>query len=215
MPFQPAADLPTITDGLQTVQLRRADTGALSSVANALSREIRREEAAHSNGALTAGDVAWHIPYAATPAPPRVGDQLIAANSVRHTILAVADSPLLGRWRCLTRNLALTSGLGDRITLQMATWTIVDDVVTQNWTTVATDLLAKIQPLDRRAHNNLPSRWRNATHQIFVEEPLSAAADYRVLADDRVFYVLACEQPDRIDAVPFLLALAATNQAGA
>ncbi|HZZ73625.1 MAG TPA: hypothetical protein VFE24_15335 [Pirellulales bacterium] len=208
MPFDPAADFTLIADLLQSVTLRRADTGALSLVNHGLRRTITTGEAEASGGKYTRADAVWHLPSSELAAPPRVGDALIDAADVVWTILEIQAACGGARWRCLTRNLALTAGLADTITIQQATWSkSAAGAASAVWTDLHIGLAASIQLQRAEVQEDQLDRSLRSTHRIVIAMAVAVDENCRILdADGNLYHVVGYEQAARIDALPVILA---------
>ena len=207
--FDPSTDFVLVTDLLETVTLRRADTGAVSSIAHTLRREVTQREAEASGGKYTRSDLVWHLPAGELSVFPRLGDQLIDADDAKWTILEIQLACGGARLRCLARNLAVAAGLSDEITIQVATWSkTASGAASATWNDSLTGLAARIQPQTGEVTVTHDRREMRITHRIIVAEAVDVNDNHRVLdADGNVYHVVGYEQPARIDVLPVILAV--------
>lgn len=203
--FQPAADLGYM-DGLESVSLRPVENALPVAVAGALRRRIESREAEASGGRYLAGDVAWHLPSAALPAPPEIGSAIIDSDGVVYTILRIERMTLGTRFVCHSRNLSIAGALDRLITIERATWTKdASGVATPAWSVVRSNLAARIQPETGAIGVEQDRRLTRVTHRVFLSEAFAVDQDDRVVAGGEVYRVLGFEQTDRIDAFGCLL----------
>jgi len=202
-------DLTDVADGAESVTLRRRGS-TLAAAASALRRAISTREAQASGGRYTSSDVAWHLPIAALAAAPAVGDAIGDAAGVRWTILEVQQSIVVGRWRCLARNLAVAHGLNELVRIERAVWSKdAAGAATPTWQEEHGGLAARIQPQSAAVAIDADRMKLVLTHRVFVAEPVAVDENLRVVdADGRTYRVVGCEQPERIDALLILNVIA-------
>jgi len=200
--FNPGSDFPDVADALQPVALHRRGDGTTVQLASALRRAVTDREAAASDGQYTASDVTWHLSAAELPIPPAVGDTITDASSTAWTVLTVRHDAQDTRWRCACRALEIHQSLDESVDLQIADWTKGDaGAAIASWTTIRTDLPARIQPHRIEIETSHGRRTVRTTHRVYVAVPLEVTENHRLVGPDgSVYHVVAADRPDRIDA---------------
>jgi hypothetical protein len=197
-------DFAQCMDGLESVTLRRRDSGETLALSAALRRRTTTQEAEPSGGAARQADAVWHVQMPAEEAPPQLGDVLIDAAGIRWTILEVEPERLLGRWKCTARNLSVAFGLDDRVDIQRAEWgDLGEGPVIVDWNFVATAVPVRIQPEETVVSGLLDAPTSVARFTIILGEPFPLGPDDRFVAADGAIYRLeSIEQVDRLDVLP-------------
>jgi len=203
MPFDPSQDFTDVVDGLAPVTLECRDGSASVAVSRALRRAIRTREAAPSGGWYTASDLVWHLPVAELAEAPRLGDVIIDADGRRWTVLDVQHAVLEGRWRCVTRDLAIVHGLDQHVDIDQALYGKSDDGAAEpTWRPWKTAVPARIQPCQSvttadQGRIRAETRWT-----IFFGEDLDLDHTHRIRGPDGTVYrILAVRRAERIDAL--------------
>jgi hypothetical protein len=209
--FDPAGDFADVTDGLETVTLRRRGSGDATVVTHALRRAASTREATlhnrfntrketPSSGRYTASEVSWHLPNGQLSAAPRLGDAIIDAEGRRWTILHVQLTTLRTRWQCAACNLAVVYGLDDTITILKATYVKGEGGAAEpTWRPWKTGVRARIQPSTADVGTEHQARKTTCRCQIFVEEDLALDHHHRIQGPDGTLYqVRATLGADRI-----------------
>ncbi len=204
--FDPSDDL-AISDGTETVTLLRRGTmpgGASTVISHALRRAISAAEAAintssdvHKNvpsdGQHTAATVVWHLPVAELPTAPELGDVILDADGQRWTIVEVKCATLGARWRCETKNVTISFGLDDTISVLKAVSTpgsAGSGETTTTWRTWRTGVRARIQPIETTITNIAGTAATTASYRIFVEENLELDHTCCIRGPDGTLYTI-------------------------
>ncbi len=191
-----------MADGLETVTLEARDGSELATIAGALRRAITTAEAAASNGWHQTGDVRWHLPVAALPEAPPLGSRLVDAADGQWTVLAVERATLGTRWACDTRNLALTGGLDERVTIQLAAVSKGEHgEPILAWSDWRTGVAARVQPQSAEATVEHQRRMVRVSHVAYLAEPLELSHLHRIVRGDTNYAVLRLRRAERIDAL--------------
>ena len=203
MTFDPSDDFADVTDGLQSVTVRRPGSSQSTEVTHALCRAIRTREAEESDGRYTASDVAWHLPASELADPPRPGDVITDASSQRWNVLDVQRTTLQNRWRCVSRNLAVVHGLDQYVDVQKATYSKgAGGADEPAWHTWRTGLAARIQPAGANVTNQHERRLTAADFTVFVAEDVPLDHTHRIIGPDGTVYrVLGYRKNERVDAL--------------
>jgi hypothetical protein len=203
MDFDLTSDFSNVSDGLTSVTVTRPGGSAGSDVTHALRCPIRTREAEKSGGRYTASDVTWQLPASELSAAPRPGDVIVDAEGQRWTVLDVAESTLSGRWRCVSRNLAVVHGLDEYVDIEKASYTKgVGGADEPTWRTWRTGLRAKIQPARARVEHQHKRGGTTAGFKVFLLEDVPVDHTCRVKGSDGTVYrVVAHRNADRIDAL--------------
>jgi hypothetical protein len=196
--FDPSDDFALITDGTEPVTLLRrgSGSGGGTAIAHALRRAISIGEApivnrgdVHKNpatdGQCTATELAWHLPVAELPEPPRLGDVILDGQAQRWTIMAVKRTTLGARWRCETRNVTVAFGLDDTITVLKA-----GDPGGPAWRTWKTGVRARIQLSDSKIATDADTPYTTRHYRIFVEEDLDLDHTCSIRGPDGALYTI-------------------------
>jgi hypothetical protein len=194
-----ATDFAQVVDGLEEVTLRRRDSHAIVSVLTARRQHVRTLEAEPSQGAVVEANAAWHLVLAEGVAP-HVGDVVLDAGDHRWTILEVEELPQLGRWKCVTRELRIAYGCGERVDVERAVWSDGETPEIVGYTYVATALPVRIQPVEVSVDDEQTGQ---ATFRIILGESLALEPRDRFVGGDGTIYVLqSYQQAERIDVLP-------------
>jgi hypothetical protein len=194
-----ATDFAQIVDGLEEVTLRRRDSNATVSVLTARRQQMRTREAEPSSGTVVEANAEWHL-VLAEDAAPQVGDVVLDVAEHYWTILEVEELPLLGRWKCATRELRIAYGCGERVDVERAVWSDGETPEIVGYTYVATALPVRIQPLEVSVDDEQSGQ---ATFRIILGESLVLEPHDRFVGGDGTIYVLqSYQQAERIDALP-------------
>ncbi|MDZ4659299.1 MAG: hypothetical protein SH868_17130 [Bythopirellula sp.] len=190
-----ATDFAQVVDGLEEVTLRRRDGMTSIAVIAARRQGVQQREAEPSGGAVTEANAEWHLALAENLAP-RVGDVVVDAQGGRWTILVAEELPQLGRWKCVTRELRIAYGCGERIDIERPIWSTGETPEIVGYVYVATALPVRIQPVT-------VSSYDQATFRIILGESLALEPGDRFVAGDGTIYTLqSYEQAERIDVLP-------------
>ncbi len=197
-------DFSDIVDGLEVVTLRRRGSSTTIPVAKAWRFSSKTEDPESANGATVRNDVQWQFEWDESNGEPRLGDTILDANNQCWTILTIEQLRTKTRYRCLTRNLAVTHGLDQRVDIQQAVWEdLGSGPEITSWRTVQAAVPARIQP-DRLTVDNLASpATSTATYRIILEETLELDHDHRFVdTKGTVYQLLEFKQAERIDVLP-------------
>jgi hypothetical protein len=191
-------------DQLESVTLRRRNSGDSVAVAAALRRHSATQEAEPSGGVARQADATWHLQLPAGESAPQLGDVVIDARDQRWTIQRTEQSSLLGRWKCFARELRVAFGCDERVDVQRAVW---DDLgegpVIVDWTFVYTALPVRIQPEETVVSGPLSSPTSTERFTVILGEAFPLEPDDRfVAADGAVYRLESIEQAGRIDVLP-------------
>jgi len=206
MPVQLNAtgDFAQVTDGLESVTLRRRDTAATVAVSAARRNEVVTGEAEPSGGSAHQSDAVWHLQLPTGEGPPELGDVVIDGAGQRWTTLQVVSLLMAGRFKCVTRELSVAFGCVNRVDIQRAVWgDLGSGPVIVDWDYAYTALPAKIQPESIVVDETVTPTATNSLFQIVLGEQISLEPDDRFVAEDGSIYtLLSLEQAERIDALP-------------
>lgn len=192
-------DFAQVVDGLEPVSLRRRD--GLTSIAVLAARRLSAlsREAEPSGGRVTEANAEWHLQLAEDVAL-QVGDVVIDENERRWTILSAEELPLLGRWKCSTRELRIAYGCGERVDLERPIWSDAETPEIVGWSHVFTALPVRIQPIEVALDNE---NTGESVFRIILGESIALEPHDRFVAGDGSIYLLrSYQQAERIDALP-------------
>ena len=149
-------------------------------------------------------DAVWHLQLPAGEPAPSLGYVVLDGQDNQWTIRQTEESALLGRWKCVTRDLRVAFGCDDRVDVERAVW---DDLGNGpeiiDWTYVYTALPVKIQPDETVVSDTSTMPTSTARYKIILGESFPLQADDRFLAADGAIYRLeSLQQADRIDVLP-------------
>jgi hypothetical protein len=200
-----ATDFAEIVDGLEEVTLRRRDGLTTVAVVAARRQRVNQREGEPSAGTVVESNAEWHLAFAEGVAP-HVGDVVLDADGGRWTILTAEQLPLLGRWKCATRDLRIAYGCGERVDIERPIWSEGETPEIVGWTYVATALPVRIQSLKISQPVSVSvdeSEAGRATFRIILGESLALEPHDRFVAGDGAIYLLeSYEQAERIDVLP-------------
>jgi hypothetical protein len=195
-------DFATILDGAEAITVKRRDTLATIAVSKAWRFSSETAEALASTQDVARSDLVWQFAWNDAVERPRVGDYILDAASNSWTILSLSELGAKTRLRCATRNLFFVHALADLVTIQQAT--LDGGGVIVGWTTLATNVPARIQP-DRNVVV-FPKDEPPTTDEFYrvvlgVQIPLTHLN--RIVGPDSSTYELVeYTQAERIDTLP-------------
>jgi hypothetical protein len=203
MPLDPSHDFCDVVDRLEAVAVTRPGSSIRVPVAHALRQAVRTREAEASAGRYTASDVAWHLPAAELPEPPRLGDAIVDGEGQSWTVLDVRLTTLGSRWRCVARNLAIAEGLDQCIDIEKATYTKSAAGTTEpSWSTWRSGVRARIQPAECEVGQNHERLGTRARYRVYLAENVLLDHTHRLRGPDGAVYrILASRRAERIDAL--------------
>jgi len=212
--FNPAADLNNIVDGGETVTYRRRGSPPGSpgtTIVGALRRKVHVDEPTVANrhsvrrphdtdGRVTQSDVVWHLPTDALSDAPRVGDVIVDSDDGHWTVIALQSIVLGGRWRCLTRNIAIVHDLDDTIDILAASYSKGDGgALEADWQTWRVGVRARIQPTGNIVGVEHQARRTARRVLVFLADDLALDHTYRIrAADGSVFRIISTTGTERI-----------------
>ena len=201
--FDPGDDFAEVTDALEPVTLTRQGSSTTSEVTGALRRVLTTAEARASQGNFTTSDVAWHLPGDEPDAPPRLGDVIVDADGRRWTVLAVQQTTLGGRRRCVCRDLAIVHKLDAYVDIEKATYAKgAGGAEEPTWHTWKTGLRARIQPVEAEVDDAHQQRVTSAKYTVFLADAVTLDHTHRIKGPDATVYrVTGYRKADRIDAL--------------
>ena len=202
--FDASDDFAQIGDALETVVLARRVTHEAVPNVTAQRGELITLESISSGGTVGRSDAVWHVQLLAGVAQPELGDVLIDTQGNRWTVLEVQEFPLLGRWKCRTRELRVAYGCDDRVDVQRAVW---DDLGSGleivDWDYVYTALPVRIQPETSTASDTSDMPTLTSRFQIVLGEPFPLEPDDRFVSPEGTVYrIESIQQAERIDVLP-------------
>ena len=202
--FDPSQDFTAAIDGLETVTLRKRETGAVVTGLTALRREQRAGEAEPSGGASVQSDVVWYLELPENLAPLELGDALIDVSECQWTVLAIDRQRVLGRIKCETRELRVALGCDDYADVQRAVWEdLGQGPEITGWNDVYTAMPVRIQPDETLLSDTSNTPTATERFTIILGEPFPLEADDRFVGTDGAIYRLeSIQQVARIDKLP-------------
>ncbi len=116
------SDFTTFFEGLEIASLRRSQSLDTVAISAARKQDSTLREASPSDGFVQQADAVWHIAMPSGETAPRIGDIVLDSTGGCWTVLESKELPLLGRWKCETRNLSVSYGCIDRVDIERAVW---------------------------------------------------------------------------------------------
>lgn len=174
-------------DGLESVTLDRR-VGENATGTNALRSMLSITEVEASQGHYKSGDVNFHLRQSEVNLAPTIGDSIVDGEGQRFTIVDVQKATLVSRWKCVSRNVAASSGLANTLRIEKATWTkAVDGSQVPTWTLYRTMQGSVYEVSDVPAEGT--GRVNRTTHRVALAESLDLdPTDYRIIdVDDKVY----------------------------
>ena len=209
--FDPQSDFAQVADALEPAMLRRADGSGSTAVASALRRTVTTREAAASDGKYTTSDVHWHLAAAELPAPPRLGDQIIDATAEAWTILETQLATCGSRWKCTTRNLALTGNLNAYVTILREVATKgPSGAVEPTFVPYASCVRARIQELSAVRDEQHGRQSGSVKVKIYLAQQILVDNGNRIQAADGTLYEVTGYE--RADSIASLFTINATRR---
>ncbi len=212
--FNPGDDFSGVIDGLQSITVTRPGSSLAIRVDGALRRAVTTAEAeslkstytarsSPSEGKYTASDVTWHLPASELSQPPRLGDVIVVDDAQHWTVLAVLQTTLDSRWRCVCRNLAIVHGLDEYVDIEKATYSKGDGGADEpTWHTWKTGLPARIQPVAAEVKNLNGRQVTVTTFTVFLAQAVAVDHTHRLKGPDAAIYrITGYRKPDRIDTL--------------
>ncbi|MCE5269056.1 MAG: hypothetical protein LLG00_14370 [Planctomycetaceae bacterium] len=198
--FDPSNDLAALADGTEPVTLLRrgCDSGSSGTlIPHALRRASTSSEASvvgrgdvHKNpatgGRCTTAGLVWHLPTAELPDSPSLGDVILDRRGERWTVMTVKRTTLGTRWRCESRNVSVTYGLDDTISVLKA----VAGLGGTTWQTWKTGIRARIQLSDSNIVTDADTPYTTRHFRIFIEEELQLDHTCGIRGPDGTLYAI-------------------------
>ncbi len=159
--FNLHGDLPQLADGNEAITLTWP-TGRQQALEGAVRTAVRRQ-AVQGRGRTAIAQTLWHLPAQALAAPPVLGMLITDAQGENWTVMDLTLAAASSRWTLTTRQAAIQGRLADRVHVQVATLTKdAHGGQVATWRTVAANLPARMQPLERplRAADGIVSKPR-------------------------------------------------------
>jgi hypothetical protein len=168
-------DFALITDWLKPVVIDSVNVNAC------LRRAVGVREAAASGGKYTTSDTAFHLDSAECSAPAIGGT--ITDEDGDWTIISVDWQTFVKRWRCVSRQLAITGGL--TVTIQQATYSKgATGAEEPTWANMSTGVSAKVHYESAEVETTHGNRVSMSTAKVYFASPQTLGAGYRILASD-------------------------------
>lgn len=212
--FTPADDFADVVDGRETVTYyRRGDTpgGSGTTIAGALRRPLTIDEPTvanrhavrqprDTNARVTQSDGAWSLPADALVGPPRPGDLIVDSQGGRWTVLELQSAVLGGRWRCITRDMAVAHHLDNTIDVLAAHYVKgTAGALEADWRTWRTGVRARIQPTGAVTGVEHQARHTARRVLVFLAEGLALDHTHRLRGRDGALYrVVATSGAERV-----------------
>ena len=188
-----------VFDGWEPVSFRAAGADE-TTLLDALRRRDVAAEAAPSDGKHVSQDVVWHLKAADLPAPPALGSVVTDADEHAWTVLRVESAALGSRWRCSTRNLAISGNLEEFVTIQKATWSRdAHGAPVAGWHDYRVGVRARVQPQSGETETDQQQHQTRRTYKVYLAERIPIDESCRVLRGGAIYRVLSYERPERID----------------
>ena len=108
-------DFADLSDGLESVELRRLQSAERVTVDIARRIGAAMREATPGGGFVRQADAVWHLQMPGDERAPGPGDVVVDGIGGHWTILIANELPLLGRWKCETRDLSVAYGCLNRV----------------------------------------------------------------------------------------------------
>ena len=202
--FDASQDFSASLDGLESVTLRRRESGEVLQISSAWRRNARTRESESSDGTVVQSDVEWSVQLPDGAAHPELGDMIVSADKASWTILNLEQQVALGRWTCSTRELRIAFGCDDVVDVQRAEW---DDLggglEIVGWTDLFTAMPVRIQPTNIEVSDTSLTPGSTERFTIVLGEPFPLEAYDRFVGPDGAIYRLeSIEQTERIDKLP-------------
>jgi hypothetical protein len=196
-----------LLDNLQPVTVRADSDDGGTAVEHAWRSFVSTREAEASGGKYLTSDVNWHLHLDEYPTPPRPGYQVVDAGSVVWTALQVKRNDFDSRWKLICRDLTISEGLNDRITIQVAGHRRgLSGDEAPAWADWRAGILARIQRERIERATEAGTRSDLADVTILLGEPVEFPLDlsaYRVVGTDgQLYQINSVERFDRIDFLP-------------
>ena len=202
--FSPNEDLACFADQLEPVTLRRRGSTQALVIETAFRQQSVMKEMQPSGGAVLQTDATWQLQLPAEETPPQIGDTVIDQQKNRWTILKTEEFPLLGRWKCVCRELRIAHGCVDRVDIERAVW---DDLGNGpeivDWKYICMALPVKIQLDEMISDTSTNPPTQQMLFEIILGESIPLEPDDRFIAENGTSYrLLSLQQADRIDTLP-------------
>lgn len=197
-------DFADLSDGLESVELRRLQSAERVTVDIARRIGAAMREATPGGGFVRQADAVWHLQMPGDERAPGPGDVVVDGIGGHWTILIANELPLLGRWKCETRDLSVAYGCLNRVDVERAVWgdlgsgpEIVD------WVYAFTALPVRIQPDEIIVDDTSDPPASHYFFEITLSESIALEAGDRFVAEDGAVYLLqSYEGAERIDRLP-------------
>lgn len=202
--FDPRGDFALVADGLASYTL--VERSGTETVLNAvLRRAVSTKEAAPSGGNYRMGDVWFHLSTGEWAAQPSLGAYLRDGDGAQWTFLEVHRETLSDRWKCLGRNLQVSEGLTDLLTILIAgdnERTAAGALRPNGWFTEAANVIGRISPdrAERRVEHDEAHMPETAIGVLLYAREIDGTRRIQQ-ADGSTWKIMAVTKKDRIDTL--------------
>lgn len=204
-----SSDFELLTDELEPVMLRSRVDGTEQFVEKAYRQQVDTQEMQPSGGSAVQADVVWHLQMPPDVAEPQLGDVIVDQQKQRWTILEAHNLRMLGRYRCVARELRLAYGCHQRIDVQRAVWgdegsgpEIVD------WIDVGHALPVSIRLDELILDSSTTPPTKQLVYEFVLSESIDLEPDDRLIDEAGTSYRLQSLQgAARIDTLPVAKAI--------
>lgn len=195
-----------VWDNIERVELLSVSRGSdePTAIRAAVRSTLTAAEAQASYGVYRKDDVKWTIPgVMLSGVTPKPRDVILDANSNRYTILDAAFEFLDGGWELTTRNLVISEGLDQTMTVQEAAVTYDGSGgAVRSWSTLYSGVACRAQPQELDIADERSLRAQQTRYLVFCERQLPNL-DVRecrlVIAGVGTLDVIRATNPERID----------------
>lgn len=198
-----------LLDNLEPVTVRSDSSDAGTAVPHAWRSYINTRDAAASGGRFLTADVRWHVHIDEYPTFPLPGYQVVDEDGTVWTALEVKRADVDSRHRLVCRDLYVTEGLNNRLTILVARNTKgpAGDAK-PDWCEWRSGVLGRIQADRTDTLVDSGMRSEDAKFSIVLSEQIAFASDlsdHRILGPDGTLYRIdSVDRYDRIDILPLL-----------
>jgi hypothetical protein len=178
-----------------------AVTPVTSSITHAAAQSVSTKEAAESFGRYQLGDK--HFTWPISEGVPQLGGSLTDTAGESWIILDVNYESLMALYRVTARNLAITGGLNELITIQRRTIAKgTEGAAESTWGTYQSNVRARIQEQRSDRSEQLGKQSGVVSAKCYLAQELLLDNTYRIVrADSTVYEVEGYESPDSIGSL--------------
>jgi hypothetical protein len=172
-----------------------------TTITHAVRQSVSTKEAAESFGRYQLGDV--HFSWPISEGTPQLGGVLVDSANAEWTILDVNYESLMALYRVTARDLAITVGLNELVTInRLATSKDSEGAVVKTPVLYLTDVRARLQEESSERGPQFGRQSGTVNAKCYLAQQLLLDNSFQIVrADGKIYEVVGYESPDSIGSL--------------